>query len=185
MLFPLGLLSQGGGANPLTYELISTSFGTGASGVITFSSIPATYKHLQLRVTMRTDNAAPTNTASITFNSDTAANYSSHKFGSVNGANVSSGLASQSNMALFTFPANSQTAGSYSASVLEILDYANTNKFKTVRLLTGYTTGTPSEVALSSGAWRSTSAVTSLTITAATGSYMTPSRFSLYGIRGA
>jgi hypothetical protein len=184
-LLPLGLLSQGGGAAGFAFELISTAVGTGSSGVITFSAIPATYKHLQLRVTMRTDNAAATNTASVTFNSDTAANYSSHKFGSVNASTVSSGLASQSNMALYTLPGNTLTTGAFSASVLEIVDYADTNKYKTVRLMTGFSTLTPNEVSLHSGSWRSTSAVTSLTITAGTGSFLTASRFSLYGIRGA
>ena len=41
---------------PSSFESIATVSGTGSSGTITFSSIPATYKHLQIRYIGKTND---------------------------------------------------------------------------------------------------------------------------------
>ncbi len=77
----LGIIASSGGAAASTssYESIASATGTGSSGVITFSSIPATYKHLQIRGIAKDTYAGtfelPTR---VRFNSDTGNNYTQH-----------------------------------------------------------------------------------------------------------
>jgi hypothetical protein len=183
---PLGLLSQGGGAsggNALT--LISTAYGTGSSGTITFSSIPSTFKHLQLRVAGRNTTTDTTgNMYLVQLNSDTtAANYKSHRlFGS--GTSVSSDESSAWSGISFGYTTSgSSTASAHSAYIMDIMDYSLTTKNKTTRTLGGFYVTDYKQVSLTSGVWLNTSAVTSLTIeTYGTDNFTSTSRFSLYGV---
>lgn len=172
-LFPLGLISQGGGAAGNALELISTAYGTGSSGTITFSSIPAGYKHLQLRYVALSGQA---NWCYILLNGDSGANYASHYLQG-NGSSVSSGslAPSQSNMGFMALAGNS-TPG---MGIIDFLDVSSSTKNKTVRSLHAFPTN---PVALSSGVWLSTSAVTSVTLVHPSSTYSTASRFSLYGV---
>ena len=80
---------------------------------------------------------------------------------------------------------SSSLADSYGVNVIDILDYANTNKYKTLRVLTGIdVNGSGGYVQLSSGLWQSSSAITSITLTNST-NYTTATQFALYGIKGA
>ena len=174
------ILGVGGGV-ATDYESIATATGTGSSGVITFSSIAGTYSHLQLRMTGRSSNA---NTEiAITCNSDTGANYSRHFLygdGSATGAGAST---SASSMSIAYVAPSTGLASTNAVNVIDILDYANTNKYKTFRVLTGLdVNGSGGYVQLSSGAWRSTSAITSITLTLS-GNYTTATSFALYGIK--
>jgi hypothetical protein len=186
-LLPLGLLSQGGGGGGAgAFEQIATVFGTGSSGTITFSSIPATYKHLQIRATPRSDDSNTIGNLSMRINGDTAANYSWHFMQGYGTGQWSSSGSSASLISLRDYPAaNFGVASAHGTIVVDLLDYSDTNKNKTVRAFSGLTNGiSQTQVSLMSGNWRSTSAVTSLTMTAALGSFVTASRFSLYGIKG-
>jgi len=58
---------------PGSYESIASASGTGSSGTITFSSIPSTYTHLQIRGIGR--NSYPSTQVNVRFNSDTGSNY--------------------------------------------------------------------------------------------------------------
>jgi hypothetical protein len=62
---------------PSSYESIATvTVGSGGSSSIDFTSIPSTYKHLQLRIMA---NANASNRICIAYNSDTnTSNYNSH-----------------------------------------------------------------------------------------------------------
>ena len=76
----------------------------------------------------------------------------------------------------------------FSAGVLDILDYANVNKYTTTRVLSGFNTNGSANgtaVFLSSGLWMSTSAVTSITLTGRSTNIGQYSSFALYGIKGA
>ena len=73
----------------------------------------------------------------------------------------------------------------YAASIIDILDYASTSKFKTTRVLDGYDANGSGEVIIGSGNWRSTSAITSITLGPSSGNMKLYSSFALYGIKGA
>ena len=166
-----------GGAGGAAYELISTINGNGSGVQIDFTSVPSTYKHLQLRfISTVTDNTE----CFIRLNSDTGANYYSHYFKG-NGSTVSSGSSSFS--AIYVATINSGSGGFNVAGVIDILDYAATTKNKTVRSLSGVA-NTTKEVGLYSGAWFNTSAVSTVSFRQGGFAFPTASRFSLYGIKG-
>jgi hypothetical protein len=77
----------------------------------------------------------------------------------------------------------STTENSFGAGVIDILDYSSTTKNKTVRAIYGVSDATPG-VNLTSGLYAQTTAISSLTVTTATGNFAVGSRASLYGIRG-
>jgi hypothetical protein len=120
----------------------------------------------------------------MTFNSDTGSNYSDHYLYG-NGSSAASGSGTNATkIRLWDYYGNGGTANIYGAGLVDILDYDNTNKFKTSRNLAGYDANGSGEIFLSSGLWRNTNAITSITLTAESGNYTQYSSFALYGIKG-
>lgn len=172
-----GFFAASGGAAP-AYELISTVYGTGSSGTITFSSIPQTYKHLQIRFV---GNNATTQ-FSITLNSDSGSNYARHLLYGSGASVASTGIGSQSSF-LIPLSLPQTQANVYGAGLIDILDYVSTSKNKTLRYFGGVHSTATTTVSLQSGLWMNTATITAITISAG-GNWLTGSRFSLYGIKG-
>lgn len=173
----------GGLAITNSYESIATASGTGSSGIITFSSIPSTYKHLQIRGIARTTEAVTSNLQYMQLNGDTAVNYSSHHLIG-NGATASAAAYTAVGFMYGTeISANSALANTYNNFIIDILDYADTNKYKTLRTLGGMDLNGSGSIRLTSGSWRNTAAVTSFTILTAAGNFTSASQFALYGIK--
>lgn len=170
-----------------SYESIATvTVGSGGSSSILFTSIPSTYKHLQIRAIARAAAAQTAGEAQITINSDSGSNYTYHNLQG-NGASVSAdGAGSQSIMySQFRFAGGNDTANTFGGLVMDILDYANTSKYKTIRSLGGYDANGSGVIRLASGLWMSISAVTSIGLTNQGGSdWAQYSHFALYGIKG-
>jgi len=127
------------------------------------------------------------------FNSDTGANYSNHSLEGGGSSATATAAANDSFLrALAPITAGvygTGTTGYPAAAVLDILDYANTNKYKTVRSLGGSDSNNGNGgIGIMSGSWRNTAAITSITINAySAGSASTfnqYSHFALYGIKG-
>jgi hypothetical protein len=173
-------------------SIATTTVGAGGAGSISFTGIPSTYMHLQLRIISRsTSTSANGITTGIRFNGDTGSNYSLHYLSAYQGlaAGVeSAGIANTSQMYVAVFPADGNAASIFSSQVVDIFDYKNTNKNKTVRSIGGYDMNASGSgynyVTLYSGNWRSTSAVTSIDFTMVAGDYAQYSSFALYGIKG-
>jgi hypothetical protein len=171
------------------YESIATANGTGASGTITFSSIPATYSHLQLRWIARGSAGAGgwATGAAIRFNGDsTSTNYYNHYLEG-NGSTASAGAQNSNNNWLKTTSGGSG-ANIYAVGVMDILDYASTNKNKVMRHLNGGDLNGSGSMFLISGGWSNTAAINSISIVSdATfgGNWTTATQFALYGIKGA
>lgn len=171
------------------YEPI-TAITVPAAGVssITINSIPSTYTHLQLRYITRNNRSGQSVDAiNIRANGDTAANYANHRLegnGGGTGANASSGTSL--GYAIFgQTPASTATANIFGVGVMDILDYANTNKFKTFRTMSGFDANGSGLIGLFSGLWQSTSVINSLTLSSNDGSgILEYSSFALYGIKG-
>lgn len=167
------------GLSTTSYESIaSTTLGTGTASV-TFSSIPATFTHLQLRVF----SAGQDNTnVFIRFNSDAGANYSQHRI-SGDGTSASvSGSANNTEIIILDQQAGGST--NWNSTVVDIGDYANTNKYKTVRSLSGIDKNGSGFIYQFSGNWRSTSAINTILIRPVSNNLNTNSIFALYGIKG-
>ncbi len=164
---------------PPSFESITTITGTGSSGTITFSGIPSTYKHLQIRFIARGSTDA---VSYVRFNSDTGTNYSDHM---LYGGGTSASALNDVNNTRMAQLRHSDTSSIVGGGVVDILDYANTSKYKTMRALTGCDFNGSGIVMMTSGNWRSTSAISSITIFVDGGNYSTDSTFALYGIKGA
>jgi hypothetical protein len=178
------------GVTPLStnsYESIATANGNGSASTITFSSIPSTYSHLQIRLLSRDNRAVTVSSGYLTFNSDTASNYAAHYL-SGNGSAASSGAASSttpSNATAFWTPGSSAGASMYGGSIIDILDYANTSKYKTTRVLSGTDQNGLGNIGLFSVLWQSTAAISTIVITSGTSTaWDANSTFALYGIKG-
>jgi len=161
------------------FDSIQTFNITSTTASITFSSIPSTYKHLQIRgIVVNIANAGP---ILMRANGDTASNYTEHYiYGNPPtiaaggaGAKTSLNIGGISYGLSFTNPR---------ACIIDILDYNDTNKFKTIKLLTGEDENGSGEMCFQSGMWRNTNAITSLTITP-NNDFKTGSHFALYGIK--
>jgi hypothetical protein len=169
-----------------SYESIATTtVGAGGSLSITFSSISSSYTHLQIRMIAKYLNTAGGSTQ-MQFNGDTATNYSWHYL-SGDGASASAGAGTSANY--ININVGQQDTGQYVAAVIDILDYANTSKNKTSRTLTGIDKNGSGSMQLTSGNWRNTAAITSITITpqsntSPTNQFQQYSSFALYGIKG-
>ena len=165
-----------------SYESIQTvTVGSGGSSSITFSSIPSTYKHLQIRFI-----AAGTGSPSVygQFNSDSSAIYTRHRLQG-NGSTASAdGVISQNQMSLFG-SAGLPTSTTFGAVIMDVLDYENTNKFKTVRTLQGLDKNGSGNIELTSYLWRSTAAINAISFVPTSGNFSEYSSFALYGIKGA
>jgi hypothetical protein len=161
------------------------SVGAAGASTISFTSIPATYKHLQIRYIARSTVAGSEDGTLLRFNGDTGSNYSWHfLFGNGSSANASYGV-SENKIYPWAVPASSFLGSSFSVNVIDILDYASTTKNKTTRALAGYDdNSTGGRVALASGLWMNTNAVSSITITNSA-NWAQYSSFALYGIKGA
>lgn len=187
MPFGLGFFATAGaGAAAGAFELISTQVLASSASSVTFSSIPQTYKHLQIRVVAR---SATTNVfISARLNGDTAANYATHSLFGEGGGSVTSGAdAPNRDFALaLPYADSSDAASAFGASCIDILDYTNSSKNTTLRGLGGFATR---QIRLSSGFWNNTAAVTSVTLFNVnsplnSSNFGANSRFSLYGIKG-
>lgn len=166
-------------------QIATTTVGAGGATEIVFSSIPQTYTHLQIRGIARTSRvSSPTQDAiKIQFNSDTATNYSNHYILG-DGSTASSG-ASTSSASMFADGFTSSDVSYFGVGIIDILDYINTNKYKTIRSLSGWDSNGAGRVWFESGNWRSTNAVTSIKLSPNTGpNFNQYSSFALYGIKG-
>ena len=165
-------------APPNSYASIGTvTVGSGGSSSITFSSIPSTYTHLQIRGTYLNSSAG---SGLLNFNGDTTSNWPFHQLYG-NGSSVVSSASTSNPFGQITYSDGSST--SPLGFVCDILDYANTNKYKTVRTIGGNDTNGAGYMMYRSCLWPSTSAINSMVLTAQNGSYAQYSSFALYGIR--
>ena len=184
----VGLLGEGTPAGG-DYESISTvTVGAGGSSTITFSSIPSTYSHLQIRGISRVSTGGGSGTVSLqlNFNSDTGTNYTSNHvlYGTGSSALAAASGTSMALGSIVNFPQSSATANAFGVVVADILDYANTNKYKTVRGLGGYDgNDTNGIVTFRSFAWMNTAAISNITFTSGSGDFAQYSSFALYGIK--
>jgi hypothetical protein len=191
MLIPFGVLSAAGaGVVGGDYELIATEILGTATSSVTFSSLAtyaSTYKHLQVRYTARTTGAfVATGGIGIQLNSDTGNNYATHTL-TGNGASVaSSAFTSQAFVFVGFAAANLAASNIFGTAVFDILDAYSSSKNKTIRSLTGgHFASDNRSIALRSGLWLNTDAITTLRIDARDSSdFVAGSRFSLYGIKG-
>jgi hypothetical protein len=172
------------------YDALATVTLASSASTVTFAGIPTGYKHLQIRAIARTDrNVSDGDFYSLRFNGDSGANYTAGHQLYGNGASSTSYFngASSNQIYIERIPALNSTASVFGGMVLDILDYQNSSKNKTTRALLGFDNNSSNPVGqihLASGAWMSTSSITSMTFTSGTSSnFVANSQFVLYGVK--
>lgn len=173
---------------PGYFESIATVVvGSAGAANVEFTSIPATYSHLQIRMIGRLDGAVLGGTGIIRYNGDTnSSNYTYHELQGNGTAASAYGSAAPESVQITSLTGTSATASVFGVGITDILDYANTNKYKTQRNLGGFDNNGSGRVILNSGLWMNTAAITSIKITPNVGSnFVQYSHFALYGIRSA
>lgn len=155
---------------------------------ILFSSIPQGYKHLQLRTSIKTDQATFLwHGMVLRLNEDGTANSHSTHALKVASSSLTSTYSSQNRSEIGTTGGNNASNQIFNAAIVDILDYSSSTKNTTIRAFSGAIIGNNSvdwHLNFSSGAYFNTAAVTSLQVIAFNANAIAGSRFSLYGIRG-
>ena len=171
------------------YSIATATVTSSSTSSITFSSIPSGYTHLQIRASVqsgRTSNAY--DGFYMQFNADTGSNYAYHQiladnrpYSQTNSATSQTSINIQPIAALY---GSSNFTGNV---IINIPDYSNSNKNKTVRTLLGYDTDQDGiisgGVGFDSGLWQSTSSITSITFSGPTNGFTSKTQFALYGVK--
>jgi hypothetical protein len=170
-----GLLTGGVPVSLTDYESIETFSLGSAQSSIEFTGISGSYSHLQIRVLTKATTSGG-ETGLWFANSDTTqSNYYSH-FLVGNGGTATA--------TAYNNPYSwSYSDATFTGFVMDILDYSNTNKFKTIRTLRGWDNNGSGNISLESGLWKNTNAITSFKFQMVTGNLATNSSFALYGIK--
>ena len=180
----LGALHDPGIVAVGDFESIATTLvGSGGVADVTFSTIPGTYQHLQVRILAK-DSTTGSGDLRWQYNSDTGANYSYHWLTGSGTAASAGGAANQSYANINNWAVGTGAANTFSVAIIDILDYANTNKHKVSRALGGRDTNGGGTIELASASWRNTNAITSIKIYLPTGNIPQHSHIALYGIKG-
>ena len=160
-----------------TYTPIATYTASGSVASYTFSSIPGTYT--DLIVVIMANNPSSASNFELTFNGDTATNYSRTQLA---GNGSSAGSSRESSYSSYRFLSTQTNSAIFSQSIFQIMNYSNSTTYKT--LLDRGGEGASASAYAQVGLWRSTSAITSLRLL--TGNNLgAGSTFTLYGIAAA
>jgi len=183
----LGVIASAitGNLSTNSYQSIATVTVGSPQATVSFTSIPATYTHLQLRLAIQAADSGGAFNLKARFNSDTGNNYALHRLIGDGGSASAAGAATTGYARLGVLNSSDFT-NVFSANVIDILDYTNTNKYTTTRSLGGYDkNGATGYVMYHSSLWMNTAAITSIELTTDTGNFSQYSSFALYGIKGA
>jgi hypothetical protein len=183
------LQTQGTGADPVwassgALALIEKYTADGTTGTKTFSSIPATYTDLEIRISGRGTNAGAQGVA-VTVNSVGAGSYDlQRQYALATTNSADSTLGGSSWAGCFNLPGTGATAGFPGGGEMEILGYAQTSLHKPMlfraRHIDSNTTGS-GYIVHGSGVVRTTAAISSVTLALAAGNYATGTLIAVYG----
>ncbi len=188
-----GMFALAGSALPGAFEPIATLSGDGSSASLIFNSIPSTYTHLQIRGTGSANYGTQNDYGNmgLRFNGDTGNNYTYHimrgfhdgttaysQSGGTAAGSLNYGLSGINHL---YSGQNNLTAG----ILFEIFDYTNTNKYKTMKCISGVDglRNTSAALQLGSSLWLNTAAINSITVYQSNGPWNANTKFSLYGIK--
>ena len=184
MLATLAPVLSGVDVAPVTssyFSIATVTVGSGGASSITFSSIPSTYTHLQLRMMVR--ETSTSNGYNMQLNGDTGNNYSRHYLFGTGSSAGAAAFTSYSSMILSDAAVSTSTTGVFGASVCDVLDYTNVNKNKVIRTLGGFDNNGNGTIDFNSSLWMNTSSVTSIVIIPDAGNFAQYSSFALYGVK--
>ena len=167
-------------------EAIATTYLEADAASVTFSSIPTTYEHLQVRGSHRAAGSSGGQAFYIELNATAGTGYSSHTMVGANTNALGQSTTGEAYIKIYDgiHGVFAETA-EYATIILDVLDYRNANKNTTVQLFMqdALTYGTDSRMTFGSGSWDSTDAITQIKFTPSNGNIVRGSEYTLYGIQ--
>ena len=169
-----------------TFELIvSSTVGSGGVSTITFSSIPATYTDLCLKISMRTDRASTIDPVQIQFNGDTGSNYSYKSIWSDAGSVSSFGSGITGRIDAQYSTAANATANTFTNFEIYIPNYASANKKSTSYDSAHEDNSATAYAVLMANLWTGTAAINSILLDPVNGNFVQYTTAYLYGVKNA
>lgn len=166
------------------FPLQVVTVGPAGASSVSFTNIPNTYSHLQIRGIVRGDFAG-WGTGAIKFNGSSA-NYVEYHSLFGDGSSAAANASTTSTAGIQFVYSNGTNSSTYTGFVTDILDYTSTNKNKTLRSLSGNDLNGSGFIRMFSGLWYATPvAINSIEITMPGQNITQHSQFALYGIKGA
>ena len=167
---------------PNTYNLISSNtVGSGGVVTVTFSSIPATYTDLAIKISARSDRASTNDYFSMKFNSNSSGYTDKETYGDGNSIIQSETNNSTTSAFMFIINGASTTANTFSSTDIYIPNYAAAINKSVSSLSVSENNAASAIEGFNTNLWANTAAITSISFTAI-GNYVQYSTFSLYGV---
>jgi hypothetical protein len=119
----------------------------------------------------------------LRFYSDSGANYTRHRLQGNGTSALADGITATNQVSIYGTP-GLPAANTFGATIIDILDYENTNKNTTVRILAGVDNNGSGNIELTSSLWSNTAAINNIYLAPSSGNFSQHSQFALYGIKG-
>ena len=172
---------------PTSFESIATFTGNGSASTYTFSSIPGTYKALQIRMTAFAGGSSGGYYVGLRANGVTTGTYTTY-YTTSNGTTVSGSQSANASSILTNVNGGLGLAAggtSPDVSIIDILDYESTSKKKTLMIFSGQEKNGTGGISLTAGSLDTTAAITSLTLfNQGSQVFNSGTSIALYGIKG-
>jgi hypothetical protein len=171
-----------------TFTLIQAKTLSSAQSNIEFTSIPATFTDLVLKVSARTAVTADAfDSIQVQFNGDTASNYSWIRLRGSGSASADSGGSTSSTYVMMQYiNGDAATANTFGSSEMYIPNYAGSTQKSCSVESVNETNATTAYMCLIAGRWTGTAAITSIKLTTiSTDNFKINSTAYLYGVKNA
>ena len=170
-------------SGPSSYESIATIIASGSESSVTFSSIPQTFTHLQLRYMSSDARTISNSPIDLRFNGSSATAYNKHYIQG-DGTGGASGNELNTSHIRLEGGGSSSPSQAFGIGITDILDYTSTTKTKSILQIAGVDKGNEGFVRVNAGQWyASPTAITSITLIPLVPNLRSGSHFALYGIK--
>jgi len=169
-----------------TYEAIATvTVGSGGAANIDFTSIPATFTDLAVKLSVRGDATFATQQMYMTFNNSTSGYSARQVYG--DGSSATSATLSNSGAAISIVNTNTSvsTSNTFSSTEVYIPNYASSNNKSASADSVTENNATGAVAGLTAGLWSNTAAITSIKFEPQSGNFVQYSTAILYGIKNS
>jgi len=166
----------------------------GSTNTITFSSIPATFTHLQIRGVVRSGTSGYYDNTNIRFNGSSGGTAYNMNVLRSNGSTAQSATyinQSQAYVEAGYVACANTTTGTFSPIIMDLYDYTDTNKYRNGRLVMGYENNGSGGDNYDKGMqttqywnWQSSAAIYQIAVSTTTNYWVAGSTLALYGIKG-
>lgn len=180
-----GTWTQVGGGSSGALTLIATATLAVDTASVTFSSIPGTYRHLELRYQARETGAIGVDNCTLRFNGDSGANYDTERFSVVGGGSAANDNVGATVAYIGQIPGSTAAANLAGVALVSIFNYAATTFQKEGVSNQGTKIGTAAGnnyTGINHFAWRNAAAITQIDLLPSAGNFLAGSMFSLYGV---